>query len=87
MPDIRHIWEVVINLNRIKEKEGTRLLHELYMKHKKIEKKKGVPVELVVRFSKPTRKDINKAVECYSDPELKEQMKAEMLEFNHFKEL
>ena len=50
--NIRHIWEVVIDLNRINGSLGTELLKELYDKHKAIEKKKGVPVELVVRFSR-----------------------------------
>jgi hypothetical protein len=50
--NIRHIWEVVIDLNRINSSNGHELLKELNSKHRAIEKKKGVPVELVVRFSR-----------------------------------
>ena len=74
--DLRHIWEVIINLNRITGSDGTELLNELYEKHKAIEKKKGVPVEIVVRISRSTEEDIDKAVECCSDPKIKKQMKA-----------
>jgi len=42
--NIRHIWEVVIDLNRINGSNGHELLKELNSKHRAIEKKKGVPV-------------------------------------------
>ena len=51
MKEIRYIWEVIIDLNLIQGNLGTELLQHLHHRHRAIEKKKGKPIELVVRFT------------------------------------